>query len=533
VLLGALTVLLGIGLMATAGYLIARAAEQPPILSLTVAIALVRFFALARPLARYLERLASHDLAFRVLGRVRVRTYERMEPLAPAQLEGFRRGDLLSRMVSDIDALQNLHLRGIGPPLVAGVAGVTAVAVTAALLPAAALVLAAGLLAAGVLVPLIAGRLARRTGRRHSEARGALSSELVELLQAAPEIVVYGQEDARLARLSKTDQELTRIGRRNALAAGVAEGLSLLVVGLTVTGVLALAVSAHAEGALDRTLIAALSLLALASFEAVQPLAAAGRELTVTVAAGQRVLELVDREPVVKDPVTPAPPPESFDLQLEDVRARYAPEERAPIDGASLRLDTGARVALVGASGEGKSTIANLLVRFLDPEGGRVLLGGRELSCYRQEDVRRAVAVCGQNAHIFSTTIVENVRLARPDASDANIEQALRAARLWDWVTTLPDGWNTLVGEEGRELSGGQRQRLAVARALLADARVLVLDEPTAHLDTDTARALVEDVFAAADGRSVLLMTHRQEGLDLVDDVYVLDGGKILPAPAV
>ena len=344
---------------------------------------------------------------------------------------------------------------------------------------------------------------------------------------------MYGQEDARLARLSKTDQELTRIGRRNALAAGVAEGLSLLVVGLTVTGVLALAVSAHAEGALDRTLIAALSLLALASFEAVQPLAAAGRELTVTVAAGQRVLELVDREPVVKDPVTPAPPPESFDLQLEDVRARYAPEERAPIDGASLRLDTGARVALVGASGEGKSTIANLLVRFLDPEGGRVLLGGRELSCYRQEDVRRAVAVCGQNAHIFSTTIVENVRLARPDASDANIEQALRAARLWDWVTTLPDGWNTLVGEEGRELSGGQRQRLAVARALLADARVLVLDEPTAHLDTDTARALVEDVFAAADGRSVLLMTHRQEGLDLVDDVYVLDGGKLLPAPAV
>ncbi len=530
VLLGAITVLLGIGLMATAGYLITRAAEQPPILSLTVAIALVRFFALARPLSRYLERLASHDLAFRMLGRVRVRTYERIEPLAPAQLEGFRRGDLLSRMVSDIDALQNLHLRGIGPPLVAAVAGVTAVAVTAALLPVAGLVLAAGLAAGGVLVPVLAGRIVRRTGSGQAAARGVLSAELVDLLQAAPEIVVYGQEDARLAQLSKADEELARIGRRDAFAGGVAEGLGLVVMGLTMTAVLALAVSAHAADSLDRTLIAALALLALASFEAVQPLAATARDLTTTVAAGRRVLELVDREPVIKDPVAPAPSPTEFDLELEDVRARYASQDLAAIDGASLRLEAGGRIALVGESGAGKSTIANLLVRFLDPERGRITLGGRELSDYRQEDVRRAIAVCGQDAHVFSTTILENVRLARPDASDVDIEEALRAARLWDWFTTLPDGWDTVVGEEGRELSGGQRQRLAVARALLADARVLVLDEPTAHLDGETARALMEDVFGAADGRSVLLMTHRPEGLDLVDDLFVLEAGKVVRA---
>lgn len=533
VMLGALTVVLGIGLMATAGYLISRAAEQPPILSLTVAIALVRFFALARPLSRYFERLASHDLAFWVLGRIRVRTYERIEPLAPAQLEGFRRGDLLSRMVSDIDALQNLHLRGIGPPLVAVVAGVTAVAVTATLLPVAGLALAAGLVAGGALVPTTASLIARRTGSAHAAARGAMSAELVDLLHAAPEIVVYGQEDSTLARLSRADERLTQIGLRDALAGGLADGLVLVVMGLTVTGVLALAVSAHGMGSLDRTLIAALALLALASFEAVQPLAASARDLSVTVAAGRRVLDLVDRKPAVTDPRVPTPPPTAFDVEFHDVRARYAPGERAPIDGASFRLDGGARVALIGESGAGKSTIANLLLRFLDPERGRITLGGRVLSDYRQEDVRRAIAVCGQDAHAFSTTILENVRLARPDASDADIEHALRTARLWDWVTTLPDGWNTLVGEDGRELSGGQRQRLAVARALLADARVLVLDEPTAHLDGETARALVEDVFVAAQHRSVLLMTHRPEGLDLVDQVFVLEHGRITPAPAV
>jgi ABC-type multidrug transport system fused ATPase/permease subunit len=252
----------------------------------------------------------------------------------------------------------------------------------------------------------------------------------------------------------------------------------------------------------------------------VQPLAAAARELSVTLAAGRRVLELADGEAAVVDPVAPAAAPSwPFAVALEDVRARYAPGERPALDGVSLRLEPGCRVALVGPSGAGKTTVVNLLLRFLDPEAGRVTLAGRDLREYRQEDVRRAIAVAGQDSHLFSASIRENVCLARPGASDGEIERALRRARLWPWVAGLPDGLDTAVGEEGRELSGGQRQRLVLARALLVDAPVLVLDEPTAHLDPSTARALVDDVFAAAAGRSVLLITHRLEGLELVDEI--------------
>jgi len=535
VVLGALTVLFGVGLMATAGYLISRAAERPAVLSLTVAIVLVRFFGLARPLARYVERLASHDLAFRVLGRVRVRAYERLEPLAPAQLEGYRQGDLLSRMVADVDALQNLHLRGIGPPLVAILAGAVSVGVAAAVLPWAGLVLAVGLLVGGVAVPAIAASLGRRSASRQAGARGELSAELVELLRASPELAVYGQEEERLGRVREADRALVRIARRDALAGGVGDGIGLVVVGATVAGVLAVSVSAHAGGHLDRVLIAALALLALASFEAVQALPASARELAATVAAGERVLELMDREPLVRDPVEPAGAPSGFGVALEGVRARYGPGERPALDGVSLRLEPGRRVALVGESGAGKTTVANVLLRFLDPEDGRVTLGGRDLREYRQEDVRRAIAVAGQDSHLFSTSILENVRLARPAATDGDVEAALRRARLWEWVEGLPDGWSTLVGEEGRQLSGGQRQRLALARALLADAPVLVLDEPTAHLDPPTAEQLMDDILAAATDRSVLLITHRPEGLDHVDEIVELSAGRLvdsLPAGA-
>ena len=523
VLLGALTVLFGAGLMGTAGYLISRAAERPAILSLTVAIVAVRFFGIGRPIARYLERIASHDLALRVLGQVRVHAWRRIEPLAPAQLEGYRRGDLLSRIVADVDALQNLHLRGLCPPLVALLAGAASVGVTAAFLPAAGIVLACGLVVGGLAVPAVAGWLGRRAAQRQAGARGTLTAELVELLDAAPELTVNGASEAALGPLRMADRSLVGIARRDALAAGVADGVCLFITGVTVAALLAVAVDASASGHLARVLVAALGLLALASFEAIQPLSAAARELAATLAAGDRLLELVDREPAVVDPKRPAPAPQApFALALEHVRARYGPRERPALDDVSLRLEPGRRVAIVGPSGAGKTTVVNLLLRFLDPEAGRVTLGGRDLCEYRQEDVRAAIAVAGQESHLFSASIRENVRLSRPDASDGELERALRRARIWDWIETLPDGWDTPVGETGRELSGGQAQRLVLARALLAEAPVVVLDEPTAHLDPATAQELVSDIFAAGADRSILLITHRPEGLDLVDEIVTL-----------
>jgi thiol reductant ABC exporter CydC subunit len=522
-LLGVLTILFGVGLMGTAGYLISRAAEHPAVLSLTAAIVGVRFFGLARPLARYMERLASHDVALRSLGRARARVYEAVEPLAPAQLEDTRRGDLLSRFVGDVDSLQNLYLRGLEPPLIALVAGTASVVLAAMFLPAAAIVLAAGLLLGGIVMPLAAASVSRRTSARHAQARGELSAELVETLAGSAELAALGLERDRLRTMRRSDSTLVRISRRAALVDGLGDGLRLLVTGATLVGVLAVGVQAHAEGRLDRVLIALLAFLSLAAFEAVQPLTESFRELRATVAAGRRILDLTDRVPRIVDPAEPLTPPDGpFAIELDDVRARYGPGERPALDGFSLRLEPGRRVVLLGPSGAGKTTVVRLLLRFIDPERGRVTLAGEDLRRYRQEDVRSLIAVAGQDAHLFSASIRDNLKLAKPDATDEDLARSLRAARILDWVQSLPDGLDTLVGEEGRELSGGQRQRIVLARALLTDAPVLVLDEPTAHLDLPTAKKLVEDVFAAARGRTILLITHRPEGLGLADEVVVL-----------
>ena len=519
--LGVLAVGFGVALMTTAGYLISRAAEHPPILELTTVIVAVRFFALGRPLARYLERLSSHDVALRALGRARSRVYERIEPLAPAELAAFRRGDLLTRLVADVDALQNLTLRALSPAVVALLVGLGCVLVCALVLPLAAVVLAVGLALAGIVVPLLAAWRGR-VGSRQAAARGELTAELVELLRGAPELVAYGREDDVIARVREADRELVRLGRRDAVVAGLADGAFVLVAGLTATAVLAVAVSAHSSGALDRVLVAMLALLALSSFDAVQPLPGAAREFPSTFASGRRVLDLTQREPAVADPERPEPLTHSRPaVGLEGVSARY-PGGPLVLEEFDLRLEPGARIALVGPSGAGKTTVTNLLLRFLDPAQGRVTIAGRDLRALAQEDVRRTFALAGQAAHVFDSSIRENLRLARPEATDAELGAVLRSARLDAWVASLPAGLDTLVGEEGAQLSGGQRQRLVIARALLADAPVLVLDEPTAHLDPGTAEALVHDVLAEAGDRTVLLITHRPEGLDLVDEVVRL-----------
>jgi thiol reductant ABC exporter CydC subunit len=529
-LLATLAVGFAVGLLATAGYLISRAAEQPPILSLTVAIVLVRFLGLARPIARYADRLAAHDLALRGLGRIRAAVYERIEPLAPGQLDGYRRGDLLARMVGDVDALQGLYVRGLGPPVVALVVGAACIGVTAAVLPVAAGILALGLLVAGVAVPWLSAALSGTAGGRQAVGRGALTADLVEVLRGAPELVAYGQEEAALARVRGLDRELTRNGRRDALVAGLGEALTILVTGLTTAGVLAVAVLASGEGTLDPVLVATLALLALASFEAVAPLAATARELSATFASGRRVLALVDRSPAIQDPPSPlSGPPRDATVALNGVTAGYGGDPPVVRD-LGLALAPGRKIALVGPSGAGKTTVTRLLLRFLDPRAGTVTIAGHDLREYAQADVRRQFAIAGQEAYVFDSTIRENLRLARPDASDAQLRAVLRRAGLDDWVASLDDGLDTQVGEEGSRLSGGQRQRLTLARALLADAPVLVLDEPTAHLDPSTAQSVMDDVLDAAEGRSVLLITHRPEGLERMDEIVVLDDGRIADA---
>ena len=529
VVLGAGAVLAGVGLLATAGYLISRAAQRPEILALGVAIAAVRFFAIARALLRYLERLVSHDLAFRTLADLRRRFFRLLVPLVPGGLPGESRASLLSRYVADVDRLQDLYLRALAPPLIALVASVVAVAVAVVMLPAAAAVLAGALVLAAVVVPLVTRSVARSAGRRQAAARAALATDLVEIVGGAPELAVAGREDEWIGRATASGAALARIQSRDAVAAGLADGLGVLVAVSAAVGVAAVAIPAVRSGALPGVLLAALVLLALASFEAVTPLGAAARQLDACADAALRLEDTVGRPPPVQDPDDPVALPPVGNLELRGIRFRYG-DGPWVLEGADLCLQPGRAIVLTGPSGAGKTTLAELLVRFVDPSAGTVALGGVDLKTVSQADVREAILLAPQDCYLFATSVRENVALGRRGADDEEVEAVLRRVGLGDWLDTLPDGLAARVGERGARVSGGQRQRIATARALLARPRFLVVDEPTAHLDPAGARSLLAELAATAreTGVGVLVVTHESEGLEPFDEHLSLRDGAIV-----
>ncbi|MFF7648754.1 thiol reductant ABC exporter subunit CydD [Streptomyces sp. NPDC007983] len=525
-LLGSLALLSAVGLMAVSGWLIARASQQPPVLYLMVAVTATRAFGIGRAVFRYAERLVSHDAVLRVLAELRVAVYRRLERLAPAGLRETRRGDLLSRLVADVDAVQDYFLRWLLPVGAALVVSAASVAFTAWVLPGAGAVLAVGLLVAGAVVPAVSGALARRAERRLSPARGALSAQVVDLLAGTAELTVAGALPRRLDAVRRADGVLTRIARRGAAATGAGAGLSALVCGLTVAVAAWAGVGAVADGRIHGVWLAVVVLTPLAAFEAVAGLPLAVQHRQRVRRAAERVYEVIDAPLPVRDGGTEEPPRSAFPLVVRGLSARHAGQRTRALDGFDLELRPGRRVAVVGPSGSGKTTLAQVLLRFLDAEDGTYTLAGRDAAAVDGDAVRRLVGLCAQDAHIFDSSLRENLRLARPGASDDELRAALAAARLLEWVDGLPDGLGTHVGELGARLSGGQRQRLALARALLADFPVLVLDEPAEHLDLPTADALTADLLTATRGRTTVLITHRLAGLEAVDEVIVLDGGR-------
>lgn len=526
-LLGSLALGSAVGLMAVSGWLISRASEQPPVLYLMMAVTATRAFGIGRAVFRYAERLVSHDAVLRMLAELRVSVYRRLERIAPAGLRRTRRGDLLSRLVQDVDALQDYWLRWLLPAGAALVVGVASAGFTAWLLPEAGAVLAVGLLVAGVLVPAVSGALARRAERRLAPARGALATAVADLLRGCAELTVAGALRDRMERTRAADRTLTGIASRQAAAAALGAGLSALVCGLTVAAAAVVGVRAVADGRLDGVALAVVVLTPLAAFEAVTGLPLAVQYRQRVKHSAERVFEVLDAPVPVHEPARPETPPASpFPLELSGLAARHAGQDREALAGFRLTLEAGRRVAVVGASGSGKTTLAQVLLRFLDVEAGTYRLGGVPAWELDGDAVRRLVGLCAQDAHLFDSSVRENLRLARTGASDEELREALRRARLLDWVDGLPEGLDTLVGEHGSRLSGGQRQRLALARALLADFPVLVLDEPAEHLDLATADALTDDLLRATEGRTTVLITHRLHGLDAVDEVLVLDEGR-------
>ncbi|MFF9013176.1 thiol reductant ABC exporter subunit CydD [Streptomyces sp. NPDC014870] len=526
-LLGSLALGSAVGLMAVSGWLISRASEQPPVLYLMVAVTATRAFGIGRAVFRYAERLVSHDAVLRMLAELRVAVYQRLERIAPAGLRRSRRGDLLSRLVQDVDALQDYWLRWLLPAGAALVVGVGSVGFTAWLLPEAGAVLTAGLLGAGVAVPLLSGAIARRAERRLAPARGALTVTVVDLLRGCAELTVAGALKDRIDRARGADRTLTSISSRQAVATAIGAGLSALSCGLTVAAAALVGVQAVRDGRLDGVTLAVVVLTPLAAFEAVTGLPLAVQYRQRVKRSAERVYEVLDAPVPVREPERPvAPPSHAFPLEVVGLSARHAGRRTAALSDFSLTLEAGRRVAVVGASGSGKTTLAQVLLRFLDAESGSYRIGGVEAAEIDGDEVRRLVGLCAQDAHIFDSSIRENLRLARTGASDDELRAALGRAQLLGWVESLPDGLDTLVGEHGSRLSGGQRQRLALARALLADFPVLVLDEPAEHLDLATADALTDDLLRATEGRTTVLITHRLHGLDAVDEVVVLDAGR-------
>ncbi|MER7508548.1 thiol reductant ABC exporter subunit CydD [Streptomyces lavendulae] len=528
-LLGALAVGCSVGLMAVSGWLISRASQQPPVMYLMVAVTATRAFGIGRAVFRYAERLVSHDAVLRMLADLRVAVYRRLERIAPAGLREQRRGDLLSRLVADADALQDYWLRWLLPVGTAVLVGTGSVAFTAWLLPEAGAALAVGLLLAGVVVPLVSGACSRAAERRLAPARGELATRVTDLLTGTAELTVAGALADRKGRARESDGVLTRIASRGAAATGLGSGLSALVCGLTVVCAALAGAEAVASGRLSGVAMAVVVLTPLAAFEAVSGLPLAVQYRQRVRRSAERVYEVIDAPVPVTEPAEPAEPAGSpFPLRLTGLAARHPGQERDALHGLDLTLEAGRRIAVVGPSGSGKTTLAQVLLRFLDQREGGYTLGGVDARTLDGDDVRRSVGLCAQDAHLFDSSVRENLRLARTGASEEELRGALAAARLLEWADGLPDGLDTLVGEHGERISGGQRQRLALARALLADFPVLVLDEPAEHLDLATADALTADLLAATEGRTTVLITHRLAGLEAVDEVLVLDRGAVV-----
>jgi thiol reductant ABC exporter CydC subunit len=529
--LGVLAAGSAVALMATSAWLISRAAERPPVLYLMVAIVAVRAFAITRGFARYAERLVAHDAAFRVLADLRVRVYEHLERLAPASLSAFRSGDLLSRLVADVDTLQDLWLRLLLPYGVAILVGGASVVLIGWLLPAAGAVLAVSLLVVAWLSPLVASGIARRAQRRVAPLQGELSAATLDLLRAAPELVAYGAADRQLLEIRRVDRELVRAHARSASGVGVGGFVATFAAGAAVWAGLALGVPAVGSGRLSGVLLGVVVLTPLAVHEVVSGLAAAAQQIPRIRGAAERLMVILQTPPPVGEPLAPAPMPTGpYGMQLAGVAAGW-PDGPNVLESVSLDLAPGQRIALIGSSGSGKSTLTFLLVKFLTPREGSVDLvgvdGTRSLLTCDGDEVRRVVGLFAQDTYVFDTTIAENVRLARPQASDEEVRDSLRRARVLDWIDELPAGMDTHMGERGALVSGGQRQRIALARILLADFPVLVLDEPTEHLDEPTAAALMTDLLTQTGDRTVLLVTHRWSDLSRFNRVLRLSAGRM------
>lgn len=531
---GSLTLLSGVGLLAVSGWFISATA----VAGLTIAAAQtfniftpsasIRGFAVLRTAGRYVERLLAHEATLRLLASLRVWFYRKIEPQAPASLYRHRSGDLLNRIVTDIDTLDALFIRVLSPTVVALVVALFSAALLCWLSPALALVFLLFFFAAGVVAPLVTLRLGRPVGSRMQQQMALLRTGLVEDLRGMADLIIYGAlQRHQRQRLDESDR-LLRLQEQMARISGLGIALTTLCSGLAALTALYLAIPMVQQGAFDGALLALISFGILAAFEAVLPLPAAYQMLGKIRAAARRLLEVSEAPALVTFPAEPAPPPQDHSIRYARVSFTYpdTTTEKA-LEQIDLLVPDRSKTAIVGPSGSGKTSLAHLLTRFWDPHQGQISIGGVALRAFTEEQLRRMITLVSQKSHIFNSSLRDNLLIADPQATDDQLWHALEHAQLADFVSRLPEGLDTWSGEGGARLSGGEARRLVLARALLKNSPIWILDEPTEGLDLKTRHLFMEILFASLAGKSALLITHNSDVLEQVDQVCFLVNGRL------
>lgn len=527
ILAGFATIASSIGLLATSAYIISFAALQPSIAELQVAIVSVRFFGLARGGLRYVERLLSHNVAFRLIAHLRVWFFRKLEPLAPARLMHFRSADLLRRIVGDVDTLELFFIRVIAPPFVAlAISGLTLI-----LLGSFDLVLALSVVAihflTGVFLPMTMLRWSRDSGRRLVGVRAQLKVNLVDTFQGSADILALGQEQAHLDRLHSVSQRLSNMQLRFIRRDAFTVVFNDFSVSLATLVALALSIPLIRQGQIEGVYLAVILLVTMASFEAIAPLATTFQQLEEQGSAADRLFEIIDDIPSVEEPTDAKLGVSDHSIRFAGVCFRYASGLPLALEGIDLELPMGGKLAIVGANGSGKTSIVNLLLRFWDYQGGSIRLGEHEIRDYPLDELRRKISIVPQRLQFMNDSIGNNLLLARPEANQTQLEAAAQCAQILEFIHSLPQGFDTRIGEGGFLLSAGERQRLAVARGLIKETPLLILDEPTTHLDAITERKLMDNLLNGSRDQSLLLITHRLVNLDHMDQIIVLRQGQI------
>lgn len=526
ILASTITLLANIALMAVSGWFIASMALAGVAgisMNYFSPAAIIRGAAIFRTVGRYSERLITHEATFRLLTNLRVCFYQHLEPLVPGVLQDYRSGDILNRIRTDIDALENFYIRGIVPVSVAIIGIILTTLVMSTFDTSLALVLLGMLLLSGVALPLLIARLSQQPGKAAIEQSAELTTQVIDGIQGLAELTVCGALEQSANKVHNNSRLLIRAQQKMGRISGLSLSALILLTNLAMWFVVLLAIPLVAQSAIQPAELAMLVLFTLAAFESVMPLPEAFRLFGQVQTAASRLFEIIDRKPLTTEPAEPIAAPTTFSVKFEQVSFSYQPGTARLLTDIDFDLPAGKKMAVVGPTGVGKSSLIQLILRYRLASKGRVSIAGNDITNYSSEQLHDMIAVVPQQVHLFNTSIAENLKLANPSASQAQIESACNIAQIHEFIAEQPDGYDTWVGETGVKLSGGQARRVAIARALLRDFQLLVLDEPGEGLDTKTEKQMIDQLINTLGEKSLLLITHSHAGLSMMDEILVLE----------